>query len=152
MKKIWTTVGVIVLTIAVSVGSTLGIKALVDKNKNEDANALAVESSVIFDNEQTEDTAYLRAWAVGETDFTKITYQIDTGAEVVVSTHKKGKVTEDWQNYDAEYKDMYYIDTGNQMINISSLAEGKHIITICVYDGDAKDVICEEVFTVKAVS
>ncbi len=147
MKKIIIFILVAIVSIAVVVGVTLGIQALVKKNTKTDE-AFTTKTSVVFDDLQTEDTAYMRAYAVAGDEITKITYQIDTGEEVIISTDRKGKATESWKYYNVTYKDKFYVDSGDMMIDITSLAEGKHIMSVYVYQGDVKECIYESNFKV----
>ena len=150
MKK-WL-VGLIAgLGILAVVGAVIGI-SLAKKNDEANAGELAKYSAVeYFEAEQEkEQPAVLRAWAVGEEQFTKITYQIDTADEVTVSTAKYDKASEDWAKYDNDFEDMNYIDTGVITIDLSSLSEGKHILQVYVYSGsDVSECICEKIFTIQ---
>lgn len=150
MKK-WL-VGLIAgLGVLAVVGAVIGI-SLAKKNDEANAGELAKYSAVeYFEAEQEkEQPAVLRAWAVGEEQFTKITYQIDTADEVTVSTAKYDKASEDWAKYDDDFEDMNYIDTGVITIDLSSLSSGKHILQVYVYSGsDVSECICEKIFTIQ---
>lgn len=150
MKK-WL-VGLIAgLGVLAVVGAVIGI-SLAKKNDEANAGELAKYSAVeYFEAEQEkEQPAVLRAWAVGEEQFTKITYQIDTADEVTVSTAKYDKASEDWAKYDDDFEDMNYIDTGVITIDLSSLSEGKHILQVYVYSGsEVSECICEKIFTIQ---
>ncbi len=152
MKK-WLVVLLSVVGVLAVVGAAIGI-SLAIKNKNEKANedALAQYSSVeYFEEKQSkEQPMVLRAWAVSEEQFTKITYQIDTENEVTVSSAEYDKASDDWAKYDDDFEDMNYIDTGVFTIDVSELAQGKHILQIVVYSGsDVSECIFEKIFTIQ---
>ena len=152
MKK-WVAILIAVISILAVIGATIGIVSLV-KNK-EDVNTsgeLAKYSKVQYfeDKQNTDQPAVMRAWAVGDEQFTKITYQIDTQSEVTVSTAKYDKATEDWAEYNGDYEDLNYIDTGVITIDLSELEAGKHIIQVYVYSGsDVSECIFEKIFTIQ---
>lgn len=147
MKKIIVWILIAIAVVALTVGATLGIQALVKKN-NKTEETFTTKTSVVFDDLQTEDTAYFRAYAIAGDEITKITYQIDTGEEVVISTDRKGKATESWKYYKLAYEGKFYVDSGDMMIDITSLAEGKHIMSVYVYQEDVKECIYESNFKV----
>lgn len=150
MKK-WL-VGLIAgLGILAVVGAVIGI-SLAKKNDDANAGELAKYSAVEYfeTSQDKEQPAVLRAWAVGEEQFTKITYQIDTENEVTVSTAKYDKASEDWAKYDDDFEDMNYIDSGVITIDLSGLSEGKHILQVYVYSGSSvSECICEKIFTIQ---
>lgn len=152
MKR-WLAILLTIVGVVAVVGAGFGINYLVNKNKeqaNEDA--LAKYSAVeYFESEQVkEQPAVMRAYAVGDEQFTKITYQIDTAEEVTVSTAKYDKASEDWAKYDNDFEDMNYIDTGVISIDLSELTAGKHILQVFVYAGsDVTECICEKIFTIQ---
>ncbi len=152
MKK-WVAILIAIISIIAVIGVTIGIVLLV-KNK-EDVNTsgeLAKYSQVQYfeDKQVKEQPAVMRAWAVGSEQFTKISYQINTESEVVVSTAKYDKATEDWAKYNGDYEDLNYIDTGIILIDLSELEAGKHIIQVFVYSGsDVSECIFEKIFTIQ---
>ena len=142
------------LCIVAVVGATIGIVAGVRaKNKDEDkSDALAQYYSIQYfeETQKTTQPGVLRAWAVGEKQFTKISYQIDTNAEITVTDATYDVADDKWDKYDEEYEDMNYIDTGVITINLSTLKAGKHIIQVFVYAGsDARECIAEKIFTIQ---
>ncbi|MBQ7977803.1 MAG: hypothetical protein IJ301_04375 [Clostridia bacterium] len=144
MKKVIWIIVAVVITAALTLSIVFGVQSC---QKAKDAEFTSMQE-VVFDNLQTEDSAYLRAYATSKDEITKITYQIDTAEEVIVSTDRKGKTTEDWKYYNPSVKDQFYIDTGDKMIDISTLAEGKHILSVYVYKNDVKSCIYELNFKV----
>ncbi len=145
-KKILGLVLVVVLIVGVTLGIVFGVKGC----NNNTSGEIATQSSVSFDDTQSTSNAYIRAWAVSKDELTKITYQIDTLDEVSFSTKLKGAVDEDWKYYDKDFKKLKYIDSGDKLIDISNLNEGKHTISIYIYNEDDEcECIYESIFRVK---
>ena len=148
----WLIVGICILGI---VGATIGIVYLVKNNKDkgeELSNVIVKQSQIEYfeDTQSKTQPAVLSAWAVGEKQFTKITYQIDTKDEVTIKDATYDVATERWDEYDNDFEGLNYIDTGVITIDLSELEAGKHILQIFVYAGsDARECICEKIFTIQ---
>lgn len=139
------------LCILAVVGATIGIVVGV-RNKDEKSDSLAKHSEVYFDDAHAlgETSAWFSAYAVGEKQFTKITYQIDTNPEVQIENSVYDVVSEDWIEYDSDFDGMNYIDTTRETIDLSDLEAGKHVIQVFVYAGStARECICEKIFTIQ---
>lgn len=152
MKKL---IAIIVASVTLLAVLGVGISHVIKANNKESeivSGELAKYSQVEYfeSNQRTEQPAVLRAWAVGEKQFTKITYQIDTQSEVVVAGATYDKVSESWSKYNDDFEDLNYIDTGVITIDLSSLDEGKHIVQVRVYAGsDVTECIMEKIFTIQ---
>ena len=114
MKKL---IAIIVASVTLLAVLGVGISHVIKANNKESeivSGELAKYSQVEYfeSNQRTEQPAVLRAWAVGEKQFTKITYQIDTQSEVVVAGATYDKVSESWSKYNDDFEDLNYIDTG----------------------------------------
>ena len=151
MKR-WLAILISVIGVVAVVGAIIGISLAV-KNKNENTgDGLAKYSAVeYFESSQVkEQPMVIRAYAVGEEQFTKISYQIGTENEVTISSAKYDKATEDWAKYDDDFEGMNYIDTGVITIDLSDLSEGKHVFQVFVYSGsNVSECIFEKIFTIQ---
>ena len=136
------------------VGATIWLVVGV-KNRNQEeltSDALAEYSSVYFDESHAvgETSAWFSAYAVGSKQFTKITYQIDTQAEVELKNAVYNVADEKWAEYESDFDGMNYIDSTRETIDLSQLEAGKHVIQVFVYAGsDARECICEKIFTIQ---
>ncbi len=141
------------LCIVAVVGATIGIVVSVRNKEDEtksDALAQHYEINYFEETQKNTQPGVLRAWAVGEKQFTKISYQIDTDAEITVTDATYDVAGENWDKYEDDYEGLNYIDTGVITINLSTLKAGKHIIQVFVYAGsDARECIAEKIFTIQ---
>lgn len=145
----WLIVGVCVLAI---IGGTVAIVIGVRKNKDDKSDSLAQYSAVYFDETHAagETQAWFSAYAVGSEQFKKITYQIDTQEEVEITNAIYDVADEDWAEYDDDYDGLNFIDSTREVIDLSELEAGKHVLQVFVYAGsDARECICEKIFTIQ---
>lgn len=151
MKKL---IAIIVAGVTLLVVLGVGISHVIKANKESEIKSgeVAKYSCVdYFETQQSKDQpAVLRAWAVGDKQFTKITYQIDAQEEVTVATAKCDVATESWDKYNDDYEELNYIDTGVITINLNNCAKGKHVISVYVYAGSSvSECILEKIFTIQ---
>lgn len=130
VKKMWLVVLAIVLTIGATLGATFGIYSCVKNKKDTAKNGIKYEIQYLQSEYRTGEDLVIKIKAYCDKELTAIKYSIDNGNETDFTVVK-------YKTPESEKKNgENCIDTGAEVLSLSSLTGDTHLITFYVYEGE----------------
>lgn len=145
MKKILIGILVGILIAGAIVGAAFGIRALVLKNKKVEG--IKVEATLLENQYKSGSKMAFKIVLQADTAIDSIKYRIDHGAETAIeSTTGESK---DNKELNAK-KGKYYLDTGVQTVELTSLSVGTHVVEFVEFAGETSVIVHTHVFKIVA--
>ena len=147
MKKILIGILVGILIAGVIVGAGFGINAAVKANKKVEG-VKVVETLLEDEYKSGDKAAYKLTLQADDAAITSVKYRIDSGTETSVSNATTGE-TKDNKKLNVK-NGKYYLDTGVQTLELTSLSVGTHVIEFIQYQGETTKIVHTHIFKIVA--
>ncbi len=146
MKKFLIGLIIALLIVGIAVGAVFGIKALKEKDTaKDDVNIEYVNQ--IRDKYTVGGKIVYNMNLQDDKEITAVKYTIDHGEEVTIDG--SAGLTEGNEDYDQSKGDYYY-ETGDQIISLTDLEEGTHVLTFYMYQDTVRTEISVHTFKLTA--
>ena len=146
MKKILIGILVGILIAGAIVGAGFGINAAVKKNKKVDG--VKVTETLLEEQYKSGEKAAFKLTLQADEAITSVKYRIDSGEETSVTNATTGE-TKDNKKLNVK-NGKYYLDTGVQTLELTSLSVGTHVIEFIQYQGETTKIVHTHVFKITA--